>query len=424
MDDSLEQELRAAGRVDSHGRFGLDPRRAAELLAKFRFASPYEYVLKLVQAALASGATLVEVQVRGGDVSVGWHSPVLRREHVPRLATGSAEERWLAHLAVGLTAARGLRPRRLELVSWVPGDPFRYVEDAAGARVEALEGRPDRFPMQVVLQGLDRPRRRYSGPSWFGGFQALCQCSPPEILQELRCRRDSEATQVWRRCVFAPAPVLLNGALVNNPFFGQPRYRSKWSEGVWDVIPGVTGWEFPRLNFVLAPGWGPGVLAGLRAIPIARSTQGVIDTWAPMSVFLTKPVTAWWQAERFPEDAPRPVPTESRLEHLWLPLRGKMLFRARTHLVEAQGQDECAFRVWGVPAAPCHVVEGYVAPGEGRLILVRDGVVLGTRPGPTRLLGNRVTVCSAASLDLDLSGFAPVENEKWRRLLEALDRLV
>lgn len=415
--------MRAAGRVESHGRFGLDPGRAAEVLAKFRFASPYEYVLKLVQAALASGATLVEVQVRGGDVSVGWHSPVLRREHLPRLGFEASGERWLSHLAVGLTAARGLRPRRLEIVSWVPGDPFRYVEDAAGARVEALEGRPDRFPMQVVLQGLDRPRRRYSGVSWFGGFRALCQCSPPEMLQEFRCRRDSEATQIWRRCVFAPAPVLLNGALVNNPFFGQPRYRSKWSEGVWDVIPGVTGWEFPRLDFVLAPRWGPEVLAGLRAIPMARSSQGVIDTWIPMSSFLAQPHVSWWLAEGFPGEPLRRLATESRLEDLWLPMRSKMLYRARTHLAEAQVQDECAFRVWGVPAAPCHVMQGEVTPGAGQLVLVGDGVVLAARAAPTPILRSRITICSAVGLHLDASGLAPVEDARWERLVRELERL-
>lgn len=115
MADPLEQELRAAGHLDSHGSFAVDPQRAAEVLAKSRFQSPYEYVLKLVQAAVSSGATLVDIQARGKDLAVAWHSAVLRRGHVAtlaRLAYEPAGERWLSHLAVGLTAARALRPRR------------------------------------------------------------------------------------------------------------------------------------------------------------------------------------------------------------------------------------------------------------------------------------------------------------------------
>lgn len=156
---------------------------------------------------------------------------------------------------------------------------------------------------------------------------------------------------------------------------------------------------------------------------MARGAQDLFDNWVPMSSHLSRPTVSWWASERFPGDAPQRVPTDGRVEHLWLPMRSKKLFRARTHLLEAQVASECAFHLWGVPAAPCHVVEGYVETGLGQLVLVGDGVVLRAEPAPTPRLRNRVTICSAASLDFDLSGFAPVENDSWWRLLKALEAL-
>lgn len=187
------------------------------------------------------------------------------------------------------------------------------------------------------------------------------------------------------------------------------------------MIPGATGWEFPSLKFLLAPRWSADVVAGPRAIPMALESQDLLDDWVPMSSHLSRPTVSWWASERFPGEAPQPVPTDGRIEGLWLPMRRKQFFRPRAYLLEAQVASECAFQLWGVPAAPCHVVEGDVETGLGQLVLVGDGVVLRAGPAPTPTLRNRVTICSAASLDFDLSGFAPVENDSWWRLLKALE---
>lgn len=61
-------QFRAAGSVDSEGRFTLDPRRARELLREFQLAQPEYYILHLVSYAVAAGAQLIEVGV--GDQSV------------------------------------------------------------------------------------------------------------------------------------------------------------------------------------------------------------------------------------------------------------------------------------------------------------------------------------------------------------------
>lgn len=79
--------------------------------------------------------------------------------------------------------------------------------------------------------------------------------------------------------------------------------------------------------------------------------------------------------------------------------------------------------LWEMPAVPCHAMAWGSNSLDGELVLVHDGVVIRRQRPPRPSLRNRQTICNAATLDFDLSGMAPVENEKWAALLDALELL-
>ena len=74
----LMADLQDDGVRDSTGVFTLDPKAAEQKLQNFSLARPQDYVLKLVQAAVANGASLVDLEARTGVVQVEWDGPPLR----------------------------------------------------------------------------------------------------------------------------------------------------------------------------------------------------------------------------------------------------------------------------------------------------------------------------------------------------------
>lgn len=120
LEDVLNERHRA-GRLDSHGRFAVDFERALELLGRCRLPTPYHFQHKLVQAAVAGGATQVVVSSSGEGLEVR-----LEGLHVPQELVGSllsfglefTSERYLSHLATAVHAATRLGSRRLVLEVW------------------------------------------------------------------------------------------------------------------------------------------------------------------------------------------------------------------------------------------------------------------------------------------------------------------
>ena len=58
---ALLDDLVSEAPVESSGTFTVDPLRALEKLARFQLQSPYEYVLKLVQSAVAADASEISI---------------------------------------------------------------------------------------------------------------------------------------------------------------------------------------------------------------------------------------------------------------------------------------------------------------------------------------------------------------------------
>ena len=151
------------------GRFTIDSQRAVEQLGRLQLPTPHHYVLKLIQAAVASGAPAVAVQVgwRGVTVDFSPPQPLVLSELFHHLLAGPSA---LRHLAVGVNSA------------------------LAGARWVAVE--------QGGRSHLFSPKASWEEPAG------------PRPGVRIRVNRYSleccESSLLVARCGWSPVPILLN----------------------------------------------------------------------------------------------------------------------------------------------------------------------------------------------------------------------
>ena len=145
--DDLLRGLSAEGERVSSGVFTVDPRTALEKLAKFQMASPYQYCLRWLQAAVAGGAktfnwnssaTLVTAEIEGLVLDPA------QITHLPTLLLDPEAGRAERHLSAGLNAALRTRARCIRLRSgnyqgiWKPGN-FHIEYKEMGVRGTKIE---------------------------------------------------------------------------------------------------------------------------------------------------------------------------------------------------------------------------------------------------------------------------------------------
>lgn len=191
--DSFLAELQAEGITDSRGTFTMDARLARRKMASFQLPDPASYVLKIVQAAVASRATRLEVKSGREVLTMAFTSQdpdladtaivggavlrlsSLRRSALKHLAVGlnaacaaATEIRWdtprgsLILTAEGLGVAEGSSPdlrltvrKKRSLFQWFMGPPFweemRRLTESCGYA-----------PLELVIDGLEIPRAQAS----------------------------------------------------------------------------------------------------------------------------------------------------------------------------------------------------------------------------------------------------------------------
>ena len=116
---SFLDQARAAGKVDSVGRFTLDATKAVEKLRRFRGLDAGVYLLKLVQSAVAAGAKTMEISIGAHSVRAGFALSEARLDTASKLMPVLSEARdledsALRHLGVALNAALEQPYQRLE----------------------------------------------------------------------------------------------------------------------------------------------------------------------------------------------------------------------------------------------------------------------------------------------------------------------
>ncbi len=119
----LLEALRAEGQFDSTGQFGVDRRLAQEKMRQFQLVDPRSYVLNLVAAAVALGASRVTITGRVGRCRIILHGLSLDSDFLTQplsfifIRSERLDLDGYRELAVGLSGALSLSRARLELTS-------------------------------------------------------------------------------------------------------------------------------------------------------------------------------------------------------------------------------------------------------------------------------------------------------------------
>ena len=133
------------GRIIGSGRFRVDRRRALEKMERFQLEDPRRYVLELLAAAACSGTDAVHLYNDSDDLILSWTGTSLSGDELDGLfdhlfgETRTPRAALAQHLAIGVLAAHGLRPRWLRVDSGDGDTTVRLdVTDPTETRHEPL----------------------------------------------------------------------------------------------------------------------------------------------------------------------------------------------------------------------------------------------------------------------------------------------
>ncbi len=216
--DEVIARSRRGGGFSTRKRFTLARSSAIRKMREFALADPSYYVLELIQAAVANGATAINIDLSEKDVLFSWVGGVIRKEEMASLfdflfaSKDRLEVGHLRELALGINALLLFAPETIILESGdgTEGNTHRMVVLGKQDAVEV--GESDETLNGTFLRAIkiDRGQARRRG---FHGF------SEPDAIES--------------RCLAAPVPIIVNDeapfgyASVRVPFlFGYSRVQS------------------------------------------------------------------------------------------------------------------------------------------------------------------------------------------------------
>ncbi|MBX3169927.1 MAG: hypothetical protein KF760_21160 [Candidatus Eremiobacteraeota bacterium] len=186
----------------SSGRFSLEAKKALQKMQKFRLQDPAEYILQLVSCAVMRGASLIQMEIGGRDIRVGFDGePFTARELEDIFECASQESQQPltasgAHLAIALQAMRTYNPDVLIVESRdrQGRNVLQLYEEEVW--IETLIGASSRSKV-VTYVGLEHSLNFFNMcfPSLIGMWRA-----EHNLLRRLACA--------------APIPVVVNGRKV------------------------------------------------------------------------------------------------------------------------------------------------------------------------------------------------------------------
>lgn len=373
IEDFLAHEVLEA-QFDSSGQFSLDESRSLDKLAQYQSDRPGLWLVKLLQAAVALGASEFRVGQLLNTTTVQFR-PGCEVEWEPWLKANAASQAGARHLQLALQAASTIP--EIKMTMKVGGQHWQVERGAA------------RLPFQPEPGQLVEITRQWQfTPSLAPHFRrARLQLEEALLLQELGR--------------YAPLAVRLDRRLLNDPVINKPPGLRL---GVF--VPPLISRPKPAIPYTaverLVVGPGLGLMDHSLRLPHVLQRNGFKSKPEGRSLFLQQWVGPEWLAERewqaqLRTQKPGFSSFDSRIER----------------------NDE-VLELWpdynrGLGAI---LVSGYLSLDinrhrEGRLYLVKDGVLLKpkTLPDP---LQQALVIWSAPQVNTDLTQLQAIEDEIYR----------
>lgn len=418
MLDDLMDSLQQEGALESQGEFSLDLRGEALKMAQFQQQEPGLWLLKGVQAAVASGASEVCIRLSRKRFDLAFQPGPQAGQ-----ATLESEERWCRHLRMALTLALAAAPQSLGL--------SQGEEQLLGPPC------PDPLDQAGVHLWIQRPKR-----SWW-------KFSDPDLA--------AVASGLARRCAFCPIPVRVDGrdmlypapelsplvgAATPKVSFGESALAVRWLCECWAIS------ERPASFSLYAPGQRsagqiniagsclPGrSVAGFLSQDIVSSTARV-DSTLHTQVFRAENVglflkhqagpvlqSPWGNEIRAGAFSKLPEPNVlclsfsleriSKYDHQ---VDNLVIAEVPPEQLVPQALNLARFEF---PKPRCQYWLGLCSSGRARggLFLIQDGVMLNPLTGWSQYPGTTAFLATSGQAT-DLSQLSPVHDEALDRLVE------
>lgn len=380
------------------------------MLARYRLQSPYQYVLKIVQALVATGTGEIHLSCGNSRIRIRCPGMLSTYNEWQRFLTDRGEEGEGARglfqdLEVALNAVEGLEPSFVQIscVGRREGEGFRYEFTPKGEQLSRLRVSKGEQTEIVVRRNFASYGRQQFSPLW-SNLREVSNRDLFDLYAELKSNRDSEYSQVWRRCCFAPIPIFLNRIAVNRPVFGKPKSRAvvQRQSRELQLVPAAAGSSSAKMISVLSTRDDADV------IPVLGSYIG-----GRKGLKRTK---FWFSGEKFPHSSPHPM-------------KGK--YTTAGFLVE-RSKPERSWGRLGLKLVQTPYLRGECLMGHSSKLLgrapswvcfVKNGVVIEKLPGEEFGLEGWTVVVSAAQLQTDLTGFQLLRDHNFESLIRCLQEL-
>jgi len=148
--------LAAPGPQLGAGRLRVDAARAIAKLREYQLANRAAWVLEAIRAAVASGATKIELTADSNDVWLAWDGEPWAGDDLPslldELVSPDGERYAVRLLAAAVNSALGMAPVHVDVTSIGDSAVRARYTPAVLASADALHG--------VVAESVDAPRAR------------------------------------------------------------------------------------------------------------------------------------------------------------------------------------------------------------------------------------------------------------------------
>lgn len=220
--DDLLQQLSAEGELQSSGRFSVDVSKAKEKLAEFQFEDAFYYILKLVQAAVAGGASGLSLQSRTAEVEVtilglGFTPYQLENVLYSLMADSSETTPALRHFAMGLNAAVSTRASEITVQSFDGKEGLEVRWTKTGQRSAAWS------PAQTLAQTRMLLKRTAADVISDIGAK-IGSRDVFSMFSGDRKGMDREQALIYDHGAFCPMPITINGRPCPGYDLGVPPY--------------------------------------------------------------------------------------------------------------------------------------------------------------------------------------------------------
>ncbi len=222
------RSMATEGSVNSSGVFTIDVRAALPKLEKFQLPRPHFGILKVIQSAVASGATLVETNFGSSGITIEHDGAPPTAEELRELfgfllsSNRASSDRALRDLAVGVNTSLARGANWVEVAArnelgwtrqrWASRDESAQLEEPAGG---------GRFTVRFVV-------RNTVGQVASGLWSVVAKKDLLGMLTGSRDEMEEDARAVFDRCRYAPAKICINGRTVPSTTLA-PLVTRRWN---------------------------------------------------------------------------------------------------------------------------------------------------------------------------------------------------